>query len=248
MRMWGVFAGLTAVLGFVSIAAADLGGGVIFRVEACIGEVCTDFFEVTEADGTWDGDTFTWYLDGIVEFSDAEGNVFATLGSDDPTQPTFTVIANDPQVNLGFAMQAGDQATTFTIQSALLGFATMLNPTAQASIGVNLSDFDGDGAWLNGAGPDDRVYLGQYNQFVPDGTTFTTLIDGLSTSEPFDTVSIDDQTGWQPIVGAVDNMSSQISLTLSPFDMASGTSNFEILPEPGALLLLVLGTALIRRR
>ena len=194
--MRGVCVALAAVLGFVSIAAADLGDGdVVFRVEACVGEVCTDFSEVTTDDGTWDGDTFTWTLDGVVEFFDGDGNVFASLGSDDPNFPTFTVIASDPQVNLGFAMSAGDQATTFTVQSALLAFDPLLNPDGQASIGVNLSDFNGDGAWLDGAGPDDRVYLAQYNQFVPDGTTFATLIDGLSTSEPFDTVSMDAETG-----------------------------------------------------
>lgn len=247
MRMRGVFVALVVVLGVPSVATADL-GDVVFFVEACVGPACSGFFEVTQADGEWDGDTFTWQLEGTVDIEDDYGNLIATIGSTDPDEPTFVVFRSDPQVNLGFAMQAGDQDTTFTIRSALLEFDTMLNPTAQASVGVNLSDFMGDGAWLDGAGPDDRVYLAQYNEFVPNGTTFTTLIDGLSTDEAFDTVSIDDETGWQSLTGTVDNISSQVKLTLSAFDMASGTSNFEIVPEPAGLLLLVVASALVRRQ
>ncbi|MFH1749186.1 MAG: hypothetical protein ABIG44_19315 [Planctomycetota bacterium] len=234
-------------MAIASIATADL-SDIVFSVEACLGGVCTGFFNVTQEDGTWDGDTFTWQLDGIVEITDEYGTVVGILGSDNPDEPTFVVFHNDPQVNLGFAMQAGSMDTTFTIRSALLEFDTILNAQGQASVGVNVSDVMGDGATMVGAGPDDRVYLAQYNQFVPNGTTFATLIDGVTVTEPFDTVSVDDETGWQPITGAVDNMSSQIMLTLSAFDMASGTSNFEIIPEPASLLMLVFGVALARRR
>ncbi|MBI5864678.1 MAG: PEP-CTERM sorting domain-containing protein, partial [Planctomycetes bacterium] len=36
--------------------------------------------------------------------------------------------------------------------------------------------------------------------------------------------------------------------TLSPFDLASGTTTFEIIPEPASLALLLIGGLLIRRR
>jgi len=50
------------------------------------------------------------------------------------------------------------------------------------------------------------------------------------------------------IAGSVSDMSTQISFTLSPNDLASGTSVFEIVPEPASVLLLIAGLVLVRRR
>jgi hypothetical protein len=43
-------------------------------------------------------------------------------------------------------------------------------------------------------------------------------------------------------------MSAQFSFMLSAFDAASGTSNYQIVPAPGALALLGLGGLAATRR
>jgi hypothetical protein len=54
--------------------------------------------------------------------------------------------------------------------------------------------------------------------------------------------------GWSQIAGAVNNISTQIEFTLTAWDMASGTSSFEVIPEPATGLLLVIGLLALRRR
>jgi hypothetical protein len=56
-------------------------------------------------------------------------------------------------------------------------------------------------------------------------------------------------TGYAPIADPVADMSAMISFELSADDLASGTTNFVIVPEPTSLGLLALGViGLLRRR
>lgn len=198
-------------------------------------------FYVTEDMGQWQGDVWRWQLTEPVAIIGGTGReVIATLNEGE------VLFRSDPVINLGFAVQAGDAQTTFTIQSALLAFPALLNPTGQASAGITLTDFDGTGAVLNGLGPAGGAYLAQYNGFVPGGTTFAEGIAQML-ADPFDIVDANINTGVQPIVGLVSSMSSQFSFTLSANDLAAGTSTFEIVPEPASLLLIV-AAALLRRR
>jgi hypothetical protein len=84
------------------------------------------------------------------------------------------------------------------------------------------------------------------------GTTFAEGIYSMSAGF-LETVNADYEEpvggGYSSITEAADSMSSLISFELSANDLASGTSHFQIIPEPSALGLLVLGSvALLRRR
>jgi hypothetical protein len=192
-----------------------------------------------------DGEQFHWRLERPVQLIDPyTGWVLGTL------QDAYTTLIGDPQVSLGFLVQAGEVQTDFEISSALLSFPTINPAKGRASSQVTLTDLDGDGARFIG-GHSGKGYLAQYNGYVPNGSTFTAQIgdfvappggsNALSENDPFD-------GSFRAIAGDVNNMSTQFRFSLSPFDTASGTSNFEIIPEPASVALLgLIGLALLRR-
>ncbi len=192
-----------------------------------------------------DGEQFHWRLERPVQLIDPyTGWVVGTL------QDAYTTLVGDPQISLGFLVQAGDVQTDFEISSALLSFPTINPARGRASSQVTLTDLDGDGARFLG-GRSGKGYLAQYNGYVPNGSTFTALIgdfvappggsNALSENDPFD-------GSFRAIAGDVNNMSSQFRFSLSAFDTASGTSNFEIIPEPASIALLgLVGLTLLRR-
>jgi len=165
-------------------------------------------------------------------------------------QETQVHFAQDPVVDLNFSVEAGPGAggTAFSISSALLSFPTISNASARASAAFTLTDgVDDDGATLSPlTGP--GAYLAQYNGYVPGGATFTQLIPAMA-ADPMSTTSLSEEYPggglYQSLGGSAYDMSSQVSFTLSPNDLASGTSVFEIIPEPSALVLMavVLGLA-----
>jgi hypothetical protein len=193
-----------------------------------------------------DGVGFVWSLPAAVDIKAPNGVVIATL-----SQGAFFVDA-DPQVNLSFAVQAGGSTTSFTISSALLSFPSIPNAQGMASAAISISDFNHNAAALNGLGPDGMTYIAQYNGQVPAGTPFTQQIPQIQA--PINGSGTADVTvpavGHTPIAGAVSDMSSEVTFTLTARDLASGTSNYEIIPipEPSSLLLAVAALLLVRRR
>jgi hypothetical protein len=247
---WRVAAlvGVAVLMGGVPMAAAGL-SDVVLRIEAANGRA-SGFLEFTQEDGWWEGNIFYWQTQVPLEICDANGGLIGTFG---PAAITSYVVpgrgrANNPQVNLGFAMQAGDAPTAFTVKSALLSFDPMVNPDARATVGINVSDAIGDGATLTGNGPNGGSYLAQYNGFVPDGTAFAELVQSVVVLDPFGTGTGAGDSGWVQILDTVYDMSAEITFTLTEHDLASGTSTFQLVPEPSSLLLVVAGLAFLRRR
>ncbi|MBU0616913.1 MAG: PEP-CTERM sorting domain-containing protein, partial [Planctomycetes bacterium] len=126
--------------------------------------------------------------------------------------------------------------------------------TGHASASFTLTDFDAGSATLTGIGDTGGGYLAQYNGWAgdpfggPQGTTFAEGIFAMSAGF-LETVTEDFVHPETAIGETVNDMSSLVSFTLSAQDLASGTSSYVIVPEPGALTLLALGAvALLRRR
>ena len=208
---------LAGLMLIVPIGFADVSNTVL-EIDAYVEGVGTDTFTVTEGDGYWDGDTFYWSLDAPHYYNNG-----AVLGDPNGVCCTDLTLVQDPQVTLDFAMQAGSAGTTtFTARSALLSFAPILNPQSIASVGMQVSDFDGGGATLQATGA--GAFLAQYNGFVPGGSSFAELIDRID-ADWFDTANADASQGWEAIPGYVSNISTQIEFTLSAND--SGQWNFE---------------------
>ncbi len=234
-----------AVLGSVSTAWGDL-SDVIFSVVA-ENRSGRATFQAFISEGSWDSQrrTFTWRLPQPVELRDDEGDLIAVL------QQGSTLVRRNPQISLGYLVQAGDSLTTFTITSGLLSFATMNNPDARASASMGITDINGDGAELKGLHDGPAAYLAEYNGFVPGGSTFSALIGSIRASAGGSGSAFqnDPPSGYRRISGGVYDMSTQYKFSLTPYDTSSGTSNFEVVPEPAALGLLALGVlAMLRRR
>lgn len=236
-------AGLIGML--AATASADV-SNVVFSVTATNSQG-TATWQGTVVDGYFDdvAGTYDWAMSGPLDLVDpTNGNVIATL-----TEGS-THLVMDPQINLTFAVQAGNTDTSFTISSALLSFSTINSAVGKSSAAMSVTDLSGDGATLTGDSANGLAYLTQYNGFVPGGTTFSEDINTISAGAFLsgNASSNVPPIGTSPIGGSVSNMSAQIKFVLSANDIASGTTNFEITPEPATLALLGAGFGLIRRR
>ena len=260
LKNWMCTAVLLAILVGAPVAMADISNHV-FDLQVSQGGNTVGLYQVDIGQGTWNPDhtVYTWTLNMDTPIVPIGGGaVVATLLRND-TFITITPPAggarSDPQVNLNFSVAAGSAVTEFTINSALLTFPTMSNAQARASAAFTVTDgIDGDGATLLGLGTPAQpgfAYTTQYNGFIPGGATFKQLIPQVVAGpEGQATVSADWPGGgaYLPLAGPISDMSSQIHFTLSPNDIASGTSTFEIIPEPTGLLLVLAGLAGLRRR
>jgi len=248
-KQFGWIAAVAVLTATVPAAMAEF-TGFLFEITAS-GPMGEDTFAVPLDAGEWDGDSYTWTLLEDYEFW-AGGDFLGVLSAEQGA--TTVAYQTDPVVNLAFSVTAGPNAggTEFTIKSALLSFPVIAEPMGRASTAFTVTDgLDDDGATLTPLGFP-KAYLAQYNGFVPGGTTFTNLIDAIFV-DPEGTLGVSAEypgLGDYEMIGvAVDDMSTQISFTLSPNDLASGTSVFEIIPVPEpASLILLAGLALLRRR
>jgi hypothetical protein len=177
-----------------------------------------------------------------------------TMRSSTTGNPVATVmglhleIHGDPQANLSFNVQAGASATSFTITTALVNFPTITNGVANASAAITLTDGNANGiATLTGnLGPSGGfAYQADYNGYVPGGTNYALFVPSFGA--PSFTGS--GAAGPTVLSGNQTDMSAMFAFTLSPRDLASGTSTYEIVPSPaGVALLGVGGLATARRR
>ena len=225
------------------VAVADI-SEIVFRIEAT-NAAGSGSFEVTKDKLKFNPQTgmYTWVQLTPITLTGAGGSV-AEL-----TQATLA-LKSDPQVNLGFAVLSGTSTTTFTIDSALLSFPTISPAEGRASAGMTVTDLDNTGVTLTGLnGP--GAYLAQYNGFVPGGTTFVNGISSVTAGPGQSNVGSLNYPGggaYAAIAVPVNDMSARISFTLTANDTASGTTNFEIIPEPASLALLGLGALVVVRR
>lgn len=248
--MRGFLAAATIV---VAPAMADLTGPgfSITAIDSVTGRADEVVF-----DGQWsaDGTTYTWSSSEPHNFYASDGTF---LGSMNPSGQTSSIqYVVDPIVNLSFSVQAGNSTTAFSIGSALLSFPTIAAAEARASVGFSVTDFSGgDGATLTGTGGHSGTagYTAQYNGFAGtnSGTSFLEALPSIVTA-PFLTAvdSVTTPAAGYTSIGSVSDMSTLVSFTLSAGDFASGTSTFEIIPEPttGLLLVAAVGALLARRR
>ena len=235
------------VASLVSAASADV-IGMMFTIEASVPDVGSAYWSIEVPAGY--GSTFDWALDKPIELWGADKygkpHLYGKL-----LDATAGYIA-DPVVGLGFLAEAGALTTNFTISSALLAFAPINPAQARASASIGVTDGGFDGVVLLGGHTDGSAYLAQVNGFVPGGTTFVGLIPGVAAGPGgVNSVFVDHPGGgaYLNIGGPIVDMSTSFKFSLSPFDQANGTSVFEVIPEPAALMSMALvGLALLRRR
>lgn len=245
-----------AVVGLTPAALADGNGGisdVIFTISAQ-SEEGSGTWSFNFGDGTFGEDgSYRWILsdswDGEFPLTNEQGVQLGTL-------TMANVFVNpDPVVNLNFAVQSLAFNTAFTVTSPLLSFAAINNAQGRASASIAVTDVNGNGATATPSGPGGDAYLSRYNGMAPGGTTFADLLGAPIVAPAFgsnsDSADFPGGGAYTNIAGAVADMSSRFAFSLTAFDLASGTSSYEIIPipAPGAAALLGLGgLAFFRRR
>ena len=149
-------------------------------------------------------------------------------------------VQGDPVVKLKFAVTAGDTDTPFTITSAVVPVSPgYTGATGFASGAVTATDDGDDGVTLTGAFSGGKTFEALCNGSSVFGTP---LINSLAATADVGSASSSGSSGWQPIGGTVNAISSQFQFVLSHGDDASGTSSFQIqAPEPGSLTLAAIG-------
>lgn len=251
LTMRGIIAAAAIV---VAPVMADLTGPGIAITAIDINSGDSD---VVTFDGQWNQDgQYRWSSTEEHNFFGSDGMYLGSLNPSAVQRTSSIEYFADPIVNLSFSVAAGSSTTTFMIGSALLSFPTIAAAQARASVGFSVTDFSGgDGATLTGIGGHSGTagYTAQYNGFAGtnSGTSFAELIPSL-VAAPFLTNTTSDTvpaSGYTAI-GSASDMSSLVAFTLSAGDFASGTSTFEIIPEPTTGLLLVAAAGLLfaRRR
>ncbi|MBC7772652.1 MAG: hypothetical protein H7210_09180 [Pyrinomonadaceae bacterium] len=244
-------------LGAASIAVTVLGASasadisdIVFHIRAETPDGSFAEYSARLGDGYRDevAGTYDWGLTQPVNMMSSSGELIAQLGS------ARVFCRDDPQVDLNFSVFAGSVNTVFTITSPLLGFANLTGAVGRTSAGLVMSDLDGDGVTMtdwNG----NSIFTSRYNGAAPGGTTFhNSFLGTYGTPVSGGTFSTDDNFpgggNYVPVPGTISDMSSRFRFTLSPNDIASGTSVYEIIPipAPSAMTLLGLSGILVARR
>lgn len=183
---------------------------------------------------------YQWTLANPIDVNDGNGqNVFTLDGAG------VTIFA-DPSVALNFNVIAGMQNTVFTVDSAVLGFAPLANAVGRATAAVSVTDLNGDGATFSPTGT--GAYGSYYNG---GGTLFQELLPGAVVAAANSTATASDvfpAVGYQNIGTTLTDIQSDWNFTLSAGDLASGTSEFEVIPAPASAVLGLAALAGLRRR
>lgn len=195
----------------------------------------------------WDG-RIEWGLTSPIELVCDDGQPLATLES---LQVGYDA---DPIVDLAFSLRNSDlgNPTFFSITSTTISFPGISNATGVATASMSITNGIGSPAGVASSGqfPGTKAYQARYSTdgVINTGTVFANLVDSLSAV--IGTSQTEETNGglFVAIPGTVYMMESEYQFILSAGDQASGTSHFEIVPEPASLGLLVLGSLLVSRR
>jgi len=227
--------GLVATLLIAHSARADFLGNLV-QVNVSSGALTGSWVLDVPADS----DPFDWYLSSPVDIYSTQqpGTLLATL------EGLSLGLDGDPQVLLNFAVTAGAANTNFSITSAVVAFAPLVNPPSFATAGITVTDNNGNGGSATGAFAGTKSYEAHYN----GASIFSDLVSPVI-ALPNNTNTGSENFGSVPIPGAVTSIQSEFRFTLSARDSASGTSRFSVVPEPSSMALGVLaGLALVALR
>jgi hypothetical protein len=246
--------GGVALAAFALIAAAG----------SASADISSTVFSITATLDNGAGPSYTFDVDYNPSNHDGNGNFLWSLGDavdilDDNDQSVFRLdgasirIENSREggfpsqlVALNFQVLAGAQNTVFSVDSAVLSFAAISNSAGRASAAVSVTDLNGDGATYTPQG------AGAYGSFYNGANNFQNLIGAPVVAAALSTATTNEAfpgVGFSNIGTPLTDISSDWNFTLSAGDLASGTSEFEIIPAPASAVLgLVALTGLRRRR
>jgi hypothetical protein len=235
---------------FCALLGLSLCGTSASRVEATqvwLSATATIGGVVNATWGEWetlDPTTGTWTAPDDIVLHTANGAVLGTITD-------LAVFADDdPVASVTFGVLGGAVATNFTISSTLVSFAPLVNPIGTAAASVTVTDQNGSGsASVNGQYPGPFSFQAQYNG---GAGVFASLVAPVSVATAHGSNT---QSGSVPstvIPATLTDIQAVFSFTLSKGDLASGTGRFSVVPEPGTIGMLAIGSigllACCRRR
>ena len=180
---------------------------------------------------------------GSVDLGDITMDSWNLYLDDDPVVSGPVAVTNNTNAIQQFTL-------LFTLVTGPIGPSTLVGGSVSGSV----TDVDGDGATVAAPGG------GSIYEALLDGTGVATLLDdpfsksvGGFLSDSIPGVSFGTPIPSQLEGAVVNTIGLRLDFTLTPFDSASFTSNFVVIPipEPGSFGLVafgLLGVAAIRRR
>jgi hypothetical protein len=197
------------------------------------------------------GDTGSWSLDVVPTSDPFNWNLPSSV--DIVGQDNETVLATinnltinldgDPQAFVFFGVMAGPgpAPTAFSITSALVAFAPIINPQASASAQLGVTDLTGNGVSATGTfAGGTKAFQARYN----GGSIFADLVATPVAAGPGNSNGANEAfplVGTTPIAGAVSSIQVEFNFLLTAGDLASGTGVFTVVPEPASVVLALLG-------
>jgi hypothetical protein len=188
-----------------------------------------------------DRDWFEWTLDGGRDIVGDNGDLLGSI------EYLKLKISEDPATSVEFYVIAGNSTTKFTIDAeSATTFDPITNPEAYASAGITLTDRNRNGATITGL-YDGKVYQATYN----GSNVYANLVDSFTAGVQQTASQSENKPlsgGTDIINGTLSSIDASFKCTLSANDSASGTSYFEITPEPASATMLALGMFFIAHK
>jgi hypothetical protein len=194
-------------------------------------------------------------MDAIEITDQGTGEVLAELQT-----LSVTYIA-DPVVSTNFSVQAIGADTRFTISSGPLTFPTIdaADAIGRASASMTVTDFfipgsiGASGVNIVGEQAGGAIVSATYNGAIGTGSVFGEMLapglfQPVSGGSDVRAEDIPGGGSFLPIGEDVSDISIGFDFTLSAWDLASGNATFEVIPTPGAAILLGGGLLAARRR
>lgn len=254
--MWGV-ALATAIALVVLLPVSISSAGEVTTLVSVRAQAFEGGSVVDEATWSFTTDKADEGMAGSYELLGPVSLVGAKVGLLATVEGLSVKFVGDPVVSVAFAVTAGALPTNFTFTSAKLTFPVLdTDVVGVASAGVTVTDLDSNGAWIQGVFPGVKAYQARY--YTPAGVVFANLVDPVSAGADDSAVSRE-RKGATAIPVPVSGMDAEFSFILSPNDMGSGTSSFNIsgtsswIPLPPAVwgglgMMGLLAIRHIRRR
>ncbi len=236
-----VFVGMVSAEGILTTT--------VVQVQATSNSLTNSLIYFIPASETGVEGSYLWQLpEESVNILSPNGQV--VLGTVSDLRLTFNA---DPSVSLNFNVTAGASSTEFTISTATLAFAPIINPEAYTHAVVEVYDTNNSSAVrFTGLRPDGSGFEAKYNNTIVWAGLMASLFasggPGVSTGSEEGRPNPPPDMSREVINDSVNNILSTWHFRLTSGDTAIGSSTFDITPEPAMLSLLVFGGILAMRR